>query len=361
MNKAFAVVGANFGDEGKGLTTDYLCHRENATLVVRFNGGAQAGHTVVTPKLERHVFSHFGSGTFLGVPTYLSSFFVVNPAIFHREHIDLEMLGVGGKLCVYADLNCRVTTPIDALINQALEDSRGHRRHGSCGMGFNETIERCTHPIYDLRFRDLRNPDDILDRIRNDWLPSRLLELGLPDGAVNYTDEMHEHFLSDCDHFCNWVLAAELPDLDLRTVVFEGAQGLLLDQNRSEFFPHLTRSNTGIKNVRILCQEAEIDTLEGYYVSRTYLTRHGAGPFPTEVAGMTFDDGTNVYGHFQGPLRYGHIIPDQLHKRCFEDFGVGYRLVLTHCDQLLPPCDAVLYSYGPTRNDVTTEAEKKAA
>ena len=80
--RARVVIGSNFGDEGKGLTVDYLCH-QGAGVVVRFNGGAQAGHTVCLDRL-RHVFSHFGSGTLRGVPTYLSQFFIVNPIMFVR-------------------------------------------------------------------------------------------------------------------------------------------------------------------------------------------------------------------------------------------------------------------------------------
>lgn len=82
--KARVVIGSSFGDCGKGLVTDYLCS-QGAGIVVRFNGGANAGHTVVTPDGQRHVFSHFGSGTLLGVPTFLSSFFVCNPIQFAKE------------------------------------------------------------------------------------------------------------------------------------------------------------------------------------------------------------------------------------------------------------------------------------
>ena len=80
------VIGANFGDEGKGLMTDYFCKRlseSGSVLNIRFNGGAQAGHTVVVPTLgqqKRHVFSHFGAGSFVnGTDTYLSGNFILNP------------------------------------------------------------------------------------------------------------------------------------------------------------------------------------------------------------------------------------------------------------------------------------------
>ena len=87
--RARAVIGSNFGDEGKGLVVDYLC-KTGGEVVVRFNGGAQAGHTVVTPEGLRHVFRHFGSGTLYGVPTFLSQFFIVNPIIFFHELQDLR-------------------------------------------------------------------------------------------------------------------------------------------------------------------------------------------------------------------------------------------------------------------------------
>src|SRR4051812_30640034 len=80
-----AVIGANYGDEGKGLVTDYLAEEGEGAVVVRFNGGAQAGHTVVTPEGKRHVFHHFGSGTFRKARTHLSRFFISNPALFRPE------------------------------------------------------------------------------------------------------------------------------------------------------------------------------------------------------------------------------------------------------------------------------------
>src|SRR5580692_10593922 len=113
--RARAVIGANFGDEGKGAVTDYLC-AQGAGMVVRYNGGAQAGHTVVTPEGKRHVFHHFGSGTLASVPTFLSQFFVCNPLAAMYEVNELLTLGVNPLL--YAHPNCLVTTFADMIINQ---------------------------------------------------------------------------------------------------------------------------------------------------------------------------------------------------------------------------------------------------
>lgn len=99
----------NFGDEGKGLMTDYFCHQSSAKgekcLVVLHNGGPQRGHTVVTPEGERHVFHHFGSGTFTGADTYLSEDFILNPMVFRQEWEELEKLGVSPK--VYINPYCK--------------------------------------------------------------------------------------------------------------------------------------------------------------------------------------------------------------------------------------------------------------
>ena len=138
------VIGANFGDEGKGLMTDYFCHqstlRGEKSLVVLHNGGAQRGHTVVTPDGNRHVFHHFGSGTLVGADTYLSEEFVLNPMIFRQEWEELESTKAIPK--VYVNHTCRVTTPFDMILNQIIEESRDNARHGSCGMGIHETMIR---------------------------------------------------------------------------------------------------------------------------------------------------------------------------------------------------------------------------
>ena len=137
------VIGAGFGDEGKGLMTDYFASQAKnnygSGLVVRFNGGSQAAHTVVTPEGKRHVFGHFGSGTLVGLPTYLSSFFAVHPILFREELAKLKVLGLTPK--VYVDKECIVTTPFDMLINQIAETVRGENRHGSVGFGVNETVD----------------------------------------------------------------------------------------------------------------------------------------------------------------------------------------------------------------------------
>jgi len=343
--RARAVIGANFGDEGKGLMVDYLCAREGAGMVVRFNGGAQAGHTVVTPESMRHVFSHFGAGTFCGVPTYLSSFFVLNPLLFLLELEALALLGV--RPLVYAHPNCIVTTFADMIINQSKEIARGDKRHGSCGVGINETINRSEIAELKITMSDLWNGAKIEPRLAAICTKYAEFRIGKP---IDNPEAMIEAFGRACAKFAEHVHPLGIDQC--RDPVFEGAQGLLLDQNNKQFFPHLTRSNTGMRNVRALCEQAKIRDIDIYYVSRTYLTRHGAGPLPGEDPALRFADRTNVDHPYQGPLRFGPLEIRALRERCKKDAGGKYNLVLTHGDHLPSPCEADLYVHGATRDDV---------
>lgn len=344
--RARAVIGANFGDEGKGLVTDWLCS-QGAGMVVRFNGGAQAGHTVVTPDGDRHVFQHFGSGSLLGVPTFLSQFFVCNPIAFFREKAELMTLGLNPV--VYAHPDCLVTTFADMMINQAMEERRGSGRHGSVGVGFRETIERSQIPHLKITMSDLWN------RVSN--LEDRLMQIcgkyaEFRAGKPIVEPAMVKKFIEGC-----WAFADVVHPLGIaqcKEPVFEGAQGLLLDQDNKEFFPHVTSSSTGMKNVRILCAQAGITDVETYYVSRTYLTRHGAGPLPGEDRHLMFEDDTNLEHPWQGRIRFAALDGNGLKARCAADYGsADFRLVLTHCDQLKPTFNSVLRSEGKTRECIS--------
>lgn len=351
---ARVVIGANFGDEGKGLVTDHLC-ASGAGMVVRFNGGAQAGHTVVTPEGERHVFHHIGSGTFCGVPTFLSQFFVCNPILFMAEREKLIELGFHPE--VYAHPDCLVTTLMDMLINQVIENRRANKRHGSCGIGFHETQNRSQVSELKITMSDLWNGGNRLEsqmsEICGKYAKFRCGETFDDPKAI-------AAFIECCHHFAQCVNPLGIGQC--KDPVFEGAQGLLLDQGNKEYFPHVTHSNTGMTNVEILCSQAGIDSKEIYYVSRTYLTRHGAGKLPGEDDSLSFEDKTNHPNTFQGTIRFAPLDVDSLAARCKQDAGSNsFKLVLTHCDQKEPPTKADLYSDGETRQCVSVSHSKREA
>lgn len=353
--RAQAVIGASFGDEGKGLTTDYLCAKGDVGVVVRFNGGAQAGHTVVTPQGERHVFRTIGSGAFHDVPTFLSQHVSVNPIAVLLELKQLDELKYNPE--VYASPECLVTTFADVIINRRMEDKRGDKRHGSTGMGISETIDRSKVAELKITMADIYNGSNLESKVAeicDKWATFRC-------GSKIDEPKMAEAFLKACKAMPEIVFPAGIGQC--KDPLFEGAQGLLLDSHNKEFFPHVSRSRTGLKNVLSLCQQAGIEArdITTYYISRTYLTRHGAGALPGEDPHLSFEDDTNVNGPYQGPLRFAHLDTNQLMDRIKKDGGdTDIKLVLTHRDQLdMPPrrrdrieLDPDLSSYGPTRDDV---------
>lgn len=351
---AQVVIGAQFGDEGKGRMIDYYAAQVGGEgLVIRFNGGAQAGHTVVTPEGIRHVFSHVGSGAFVGAATFLSRFFVSHPMLFLKEIESLATKGVSPE--VYVDPRSPVTTPYDIMINQIAERERGADRHGSCGIGFGETIERNLMPAYALTVADLADRARLvakLDEIRREYAPGRLARLGFAGSFKNsadlfLSDAILEHFVDDTERFLQLATVVDLKTATRgRHLLFEGAQGLLLDQDRG-FFPYVTRSNTGLRNVLALATELELTELEVTYVTRPYTTRHGAGPLPHEVPEKPYPnivDTTNIPNDWQGALRFGWLDLDVLRDAIAGDLvetkqlmnlSIQKRLAVTCLDQVL--------------------------
>ena len=322
---AHIVIGAAYGDEGKGYLVDRLSNHR--TLVVRFNGGAQAGHTVVNPRFGRHVFSHIGAGTFRGADTYLSKDFIINPMMFVSEYNILTQRFFVKRPRVAASPDCRVTTFYDAMYNQWLENNRGDARHGSCGMGINATVDRDT--VIPLRM------DATLDFLQNVSLPAIreyyeskgfdivkfLCSEEAHQTAINrYLEEFDDtKILISSTHSMKWN--------GYERVVFEGAQGLLLDEFHQNF-PYVTRSRTGLSNFTtdgvIERYVDDADYVEVVYVSRPYLTRHGRGPFVDDADSVhaCFDvvDPTNVPNPWQETLRLGLYNHDLITLTAKSDF-----------------------------------------
>lgn len=324
---AKAVIGAGYGDEGKGLLTDLLASASPDSVVVRSNGSAQAGHTVVAPNGSRHVFHHVGSGALAGVPTHLSAYFVAHPMMLLDEWEVLR--GLGANMAISSDPRAMIATPFDMMINQAAEMARSADRHGSCGLGFGETIERNRRPEFAISTRDLFRPDLAarLHHIWSDWVPERLSQIGIASLPDSITTDMQVErlifrFLADCEAYLERV--ALWPDSRLAekgAVIFEGAQGLMLDQDFGAF-PYVTRSNTGLRNMLSIAAEAGIESIEAIYVTRCYATRHGAGPLAHEVKKLydiNVQDPTNVPNAWQGNLRFAPLDTAVLRKAISSD------------------------------------------
>ena len=325
MTNIKVVIGANYGDEGKGLMTDYFCAKaKGSCIVVLSNGGAQRGHTVTTPDGERHTFKHFGAGTLAGADTYCAEDFILNPMTFCQE---LDQLRCSSRLLVHP--RCKWSTPYDMFINQIVEEVRDHKRHGSCGMGIWETICRyeakpCIFNLFDFAAMSQEAQIALLTNIRDAYMMQRLKEYGINSvpnewREIVYSTDLMLNFINDVRRMV--LYARQAPYDVLRyydTVVFENGQGLLLDQKYGD---NATPSNTGIANpLKVINNTFQRGDLEVCYVSRTYMTRHGAGNFETESLGFQhLVDDTNHTNQFQGELRYGELVVDDLNKRVEDD------------------------------------------
>lgn len=357
---AFAIIGAGFGDEGKGLATDALTAKLISQglkpIVVRSNGGAQAGHGVEPGDGRRHVFHHVGSGSFAGAATHLSRYFVAHPMMLFPELAELKSKGIVPVLSI--DPRAPVTTPWDVMLNQAAEMMRGQARHGSCGMGFGETLERCEKGPA-LLMKDL-NTSDLADRLRflrDHWVPKRLDVLTQAIGAEARSkidpslfdhmrsDTILDRFLEDVASFLGHVELKSDADLShSEALIFEGSQGLRLDQEFGEF-PHVTRSYTGLRNMLDIAGEAHLQEIRPVYMTRSYTTRHGAGPLPHEapIAGWSkIVDKTNMPNPWQGTLRFAplevaalrHFISADLALAKNKNVRISASLGLTCLDQI---------------------------
>ena len=324
-----AIIGKGFGDEGKGLATDHFCRQVPGTLVIKHNGGAQAGHTV-EPEGKRFVFHQLSAGSFCGADTFWADSYY--PDLYKLGEEIEEFRAAGGEVPkIYCDADTNVTIIDDVLINMIAENLRGDKRHGSCGMGINECDLR-TKAGFGIKVRDLLSSDaskiiKMIGDIREEYETGRLVELGISKASLfscDLSSEMNDLFesLSSGDVLRNsveemmrnaerYVTLCDDTGKLLKScdqIIFETGQGLLLDSENEEYAPHVTASRTGLFHpVRIL-SKYYLKLTEAVYVTRSYVTRHGAGYLPYECTaeelGITSPDETNVHNLWQGSLRY---------------------------------------------------------
>lgn len=313
MRRINAVIGAGYGDEGKGVLTDFLtsqsCDRYSKTLVVRFSGGHQAGHTVVYNGI-RHVFSNFGSGTLRGAETYFSKFCTISPIGIYKEYKVLVDKGIHPILII--DPKCPIVTPYDEYYNiLSVKDID----NGTCGMGFGATIER-EEKHYHLLAEDL--------------FYSKIVDIKLNMISQYYKID---YDLSEFQEACEFILSNKnirigTPCATYNQTIYEGSQGLMLDQDIG-FFPHVTRSNTGTKNLLQLTK-----TPEFYVVTRAYQTRHGNGPLTNYSLTHNIKANpleTNVTNQYQGQFRRSLLDIDVLKYAINKDCNIKNPILVITC------------------------------
>jgi adenylosuccinate synthase len=345
MKRAIITVGLGFGDEGKGATVDFLTRQYEADLVIRYCGGSQAGHNVQLPDGRRHTFSQFGAGTLAPhrPRTFLASNVIIDPFALLREGIHLCELGVDNPFALLTvHPNCLVTTPWLQLLNRLRELARGTMKHGSCGQGIGEARN------YWLKFG---SDAVIASDLRELHVLRAKLELQRQRSLLDIQDivgQLSNVALRDFDlwNFNAEAVAEELRsaiaeeitiDSDVpayRTAILEGAQGVLLDEYRG-FHPYTTWSTVTPHHAWEFVQQSDAEAVSVLGITRTYTTRHGAGPLPSFSAALTerLRDPGNPPNAWQGSLRCGWLdLP--LLRYAAKVAGPLDGLVVNHLDQV---------------------------
>ena len=344
--RTIAVIGKNFGDEGKGYTCSRLASSLKKSLIIKHNGGGQAGHTVEDPEGKwRFIHHQIGAGAEYHVPTLFADSFMPDLFQLGKEVKAFTEL-FGFQPILYSEKNARITTIDDVLLNMGAELARGKNRHGSCGMGIEECVQR-NAAGYGITVEELAtwSKQDLLHRlkqIREEYTGRRAKILGIqepassidknqsnlmnlstasnPSNSSNISNPYYEMLNNETvlENFVEEVKEnvklLTLVDADrkwlegFQHLIFETGQGLLLDQDYEAYAPHLTSSKTGIHNPAIFLEKRGLSLEEAIYVTRPYVTRHGNGPLPCEVERSELpgvgEDLTNQPNEWQGTLRY---------------------------------------------------------
>lgn len=347
--KIKVIIGANYGDEGKGLGTDYFCSlNPQSTIGVLTNGSAQRAHTVDTAKNGlHHVFHNFSSGTFNNVPTYICEEFLINPMSFVKEYNELKELGYAPKYYIHP--NCRVVTPFDMIQNQI--DMKRDNAHNSCGMGVWRTINRYDKKVFNLTVEELfalvNNPANAFKELYKVFL-YYYRDIDIYYSGINIKGLIN-HFIEDVQFIANHCILL-IEDTFLRnfdTIVFENGQGLLLSNNRDpdNIWDICTSTNTGMEiPLKIIDGIFSGVDVEVCYVTRTYLTRHGDGNLDGIDMSYHYEhiffDYTNIYNPFQGKLRYANLnVPalvsyiSYVHFACSSKNNYSKSLLITHWNE----------------------------
>lgn len=352
--KVYAVIGAGYGDEGKGLMTDYFCEKSigyGKTLNVKVNGGAQAGHTVCRlsgePSYNRFVFHSIGAGTFAGADTHFGQKFLVNCQQVVDE-LDIVEQYFRYKPHTSIDPYCRLSLTADVELNRLIENTRTNR-HGSCGLGIFETVHR-NHSGFGLNIHQLiscQNDDEritLIHKITKEYLLKRIVEILDKENLVFNLKKVEELDNSLLDYAKNDVESfnhlLSMKNISIETLsdrlkygytdlVFECSQGLELDWRNERNFPHTTGSHTGLKN--IVKEINKLDTsnwlsFEICYVTRSYKTKHGDGFFYEEDNSIkdkySLYDRTNIHNKYQGTLQFGKLDLDRLQMLIKQDLSL---------------------------------------
>lgn len=321
--------GLEFGDEGKGTMVDYVASESEDPEVVRDGGGYQAAHYVVHSDGRWYCASQTGAGMFnSGVRAFLSKEMFIEPANLLWDHMNLQKIGIDDCMArLSIDSRCPIATPVHQMIGRMLEVSRGKNRHGSTGMGIGQAVrdkkikgaavlnlgdtldevilEEKIKALFSEKFGQAEmlvenNPGNIelaeIYRRYQTTLSPRLLVNKYRSFISAYSS-----LIVNGDEYFAELLESQ------KTIVFEGAQGALLDPG-SGLTPYVTKTPTTFAPAEeLLAGRVKRSDMKKIGIMRAYGHRHGAGPLVTEDENLAkmLPEMHNVYNPWQGAFRVG--------------------------------------------------------
>ena len=306
-----AVIGAQWGDEGKGKIVDWLT--EQAQGVVRFQGGHNAGHTLLI-RGRKTVLRLIPSGIMRAqVACYIGNGVVLSPGELLKEIGELEAAGVEVRSRLKISPACQLVMPYHAAIDQARETAKGDSKIGTTGRGIGPTYEDKV-ARRGVRAQDLYDPARFADKLRevlayHNFLLTRYYEQPAVDfqqtldAALGFAGALRP-MLGDVSALLHAARARG------DNLLFEGAQGALLDIDHGTY-PYVTSSNcvSGAAAAGAGVGPQSFDYVLG--ITKAYTTRVGSGPFPTELTdetGAALEQRGNEFGSVTGrPRRCGWL------------------------------------------------------
>lgn len=329
-DETYVLSGMMYGDEGKGTFVDYVASKHNIKQNIRFNGGSQASHTVVTNDGQVHKFSQLGSGMFQeGCRTYLSDNMVVNPLNLIEEikqFADKLKINPDNLMKrVFINKDCYVVTPYHRLINKLKELSSAYIRRGSFGTGVSEVRKVLNETGLGLQMKDLtdkHNQDVLRTKLEALFYYTReLLMINRPfikdNDYENLIDEAEVYYLTDLSRKnkvlecyedlvanVNFNVISDFADFyhEDEKAVFEGSQGLLIDSNYG-FRPNVASlDTTNLYAMKLLKDHEHVNKIG---LAKSFATRHGLGVFPTEDASLNTLGEEQETTYWIGNVRFG--------------------------------------------------------
>jgi adenylosuccinate synthase len=328
-------VGSQWGDEGKGRVVDLLA--ADSDLIVRYQGGNNAGHTVWIGD-ERFAVHLIPTGILRGKPCLLGAGMVVDPAVLLEEEAELVSRGFPVRGRLHISENAHLILPYHKLIEQAEEKRRGKRAIGTTGRGIGPAYEDKV-ARRGLRMGDLHDPDLLAQKLSDIVEHKNLLLKKVYNFRTVDADSLFNELRAMYDHYAEAICDTSLIVHEALTqgqqVLFEGAHGALLDIDWGTY-PYVTSSNplSGAVTAGAGVGPKSIDRIIG--AAKAYTTRVGAGPFPTrvreDVAAAMRDPG-GEYGSTTGRARTIGWFDAAVVRKAIRLNGIE-ELAITHLDVL---------------------------